>query len=319
MQDFPDPDAIASAVALREVANSLAGVQCSLAHGGVVGRAENAAMVRYLGLNLRPIEEIEPAKFSAVAMVDTQPGTGNNSLAADVVPDIVIDHHPIRRATRRSPFTDIRSRYGATATILWEYLQAAGIAPQTPLATALIYGIRSDTHDLGRESTQADVNAFLALYPLANKRMLSRIENGQVPRRYFRVLAQGLTSARTFGKCVVTGLGEIESADVLGEVADLLLRNEESTWALCLGVCKGTLWISLRTSDTGVNAGAFMRRTVGRDGTGGGHNASAGGQIPLEEDSWLARRKAEERVVQRFLRLAGESERRGQALIADGA
>jgi nanoRNase/pAp phosphatase (c-di-AMP/oligoRNAs hydrolase) len=262
MQDFPDPDAIACAVALRELANKLAGLQCSLTHGAVVGRAENCALVRYLGLNLRPIEEIDAAKFDVVAMVDTQPGT-NNSLPSDVVPEIVIDHHPIKDATRRSDFTDIRSRYGAASTILYEYLECADIALDAQLATALLYGIRSDTHDLGRESTQADIDAYLALYPIANKRMLSKIEHGRVPRTYFRHLAEGLTNASVFGSCVLTGLGEIESADMLGEVADLLLRNEESTWALCYGYCRGKLWLSLRTSDTAIDAGDIMRRTVG--------------------------------------------------------
>jgi nanoRNase/pAp phosphatase (c-di-AMP/oligoRNAs hydrolase) len=315
MQDFPDPDAIASAVALRELAHTLADTQCSITHGGVVGRAENRAMVKYLGLNLRPIEEVDSGKFDALAMVDTQPGTGNNSLSADVVPEIVIDHHPIRNATRRVAFTDIRSKYGASATILYEYLRCAGITPDVPLATALLYGIRSDTHDLGRTSTQADVEAYLALYPSANKRMLSSIEHGQVPPDYFRLLAEGLTRARVFGASVVTGLGDIDSADMLGEVADLLLRNETSTWALCYGYCRSQMWLSLRTSDPAVDAGKVMHRIVGKRGSGGGHNAAAGGQIPVADESWTKRRKLEADITQRFLRLIGEREERGQRLV----
>ena len=314
MQDYPDPDAIASAVALRELANTLAGTQCSLAHGGVVGRAENCAMVRYLGLNLRPIEELDPSRFEAVAMVDTQPGTGNNSLSEDV-PAIVIDHHPIRAVTRKAAFTDIRSRYGATSTILYEYLACAGITPGVPLATALLYGIRSDTQDLGRESTQADVDAYLALYPIANKRMLGKIVNGRVPRTYFRLLGEGIMNARIFGSCIVSGLGDIESADMLGEVADLLLRHEESKWALCYGFCRGKLWLSLRTTELDMNAGRIMRRVVGKKGSGGGHNASAGGQIPLKNDTWIEKTKVESAAVQRFLRAVGEGGHRGQRLV----
>ncbi len=149
MQDNPDPDSIAAAVALRKLANTLAQVQCSIAHGGTVGRAENRALVRYLNLNLRPVEEIKFETFDAIAIVDTQPGVGNNSLAPDIVPDIVIDHHPFRMTTRRSKFSDVRSNYGATATILLEYLTQAKIEPDMQLATALLYAIRSDTQDLG--------------------------------------------------------------------------------------------------------------------------------------------------------------------------
>jgi len=314
LQDFPDPDAIGSAAALRELANKLTGTQCSIAHGGVVGRGENRAMVRYLGLKLRPIEELDPRRFSLIAMVDTQPGTGNNSLPPEFFPHIVIDHHRIRPQTRKAPFTDIRSHYGAVCTILYEYLRVADIPIEPPVATALAYGIRSDTQDLGRESTQADIEAFLELYPLANKRMLSVIENGCVPRAYFRALARALLSARLYGRCVVSALGEVESADILGEAADLLLRNEESDWALCYGYFGGKLWLSLRTNKQSANAGVVMRRIVGRKGTGGGHNATAGGQIPVDNTK-RARALVEKKVVERFLKAAGEPERQGEPLV----
>jgi nanoRNase/pAp phosphatase (c-di-AMP/oligoRNAs hydrolase) len=315
MQDFPDPDAIASAVALREIAKTLGNTQCSIAHGGVVGRAENAALVKYLGLNLRHVDELDEAKFDLVAMVDTQPGTGNNSLSPDVIPDVVIDHHPMRSATRKAAFTDIRSRYGATSTILYEYLRCAEITPDVPLATALLYGIRSDTQDLGREATRADVTALLDLYPISNVRMLSTIRNGRVPREYFRLLAEGLTNARVFGSAIITALGDIDSADMLGEIADLLLRTEETKWALCYGICHRKLWLSLRTSEPGTNAGAFMHRLVGRLGTGGGHNVAAGAQIPLANESWVERNRLESLIIQRFLHLTGGREQRGQRLI----
>jgi len=113
IQDNPDPDGLASAVALRKLANGLANLQCSIACGGTVGRGENRALVKYLGLNLRAIGEIDFSKFDLVATVDTQPGTGNNSLPKDAQPHIVIDHHPIARVTRAVPFTDIRSGHYA--------------------------------------------------------------------------------------------------------------------------------------------------------------------------------------------------------------
>ncbi len=165
MQDYPDPDAIASAAGLRALVNASDGIQCSLAHGGVVGRAENRALSNYLALNLRSMADVDVNRFDLIAMVDSQPGTGNTALPPEVVPHIVIDHHPCRRATRRSAFTDVRSRYGATSTILYEYLSGSGVDIGVDLATALLYGIRTDTQDLGRETCPADIHAYLALYP----------------------------------------------------------------------------------------------------------------------------------------------------------
>lgn len=307
LQDFPDPDAMGSAAALRELAN-VNGVACTVACGGVVGRAENRVLMRYLDINLQTMATLDVDQFDLIGMVDTQPATGNNSLDREVVPDIVIDHHPVRRETRRSPFLDIRKRYGATSTMLYEYLVAAGMTIGVPLATGLLYGIRSDTNDLGREATQADIDAFISLYPIANKRMLGRIVMERLPPVYFQIMSVGLLNARVQGSCVFSDLGEIENPDMLGEVADLLLRNEQSTWAMCYGRYGDRVLISLRTSQLDADAGKFMHRIVGRRGTGGGHNAMAGGQIPLHTGSATEVRQLGRTIVARLLRLTGTKE-----------
>ena len=247
MQDNPDPDAIAAAVALRKLANTLAEVQCSIAHGGTVGRGENRAMVKYLGLNLRAMDQIDPALFELFALVDTQPCTGNNSLPANIEPDIVIDHHPCRRTTRQCRFTDIRNHYGASVTILYEYFKNAEIKIDVPLATAMLYAIRSDTQDLGRDTSRADVLALTELYTIGNKRMLSQIQRGLVQRDYFQMLSDALKKAKAYGNAIVTNLGEIENPDMVAEVADLLLRDEMTDWVMVCGLNRDKLMISLRT------------------------------------------------------------------------
>lgn len=314
MQDYPDPDAIAAAVALRKLVNVLSGAQCSLAHGGTVGRGENRALVRYLNLNLRSCSEIDFDKFDLTAMVDTQPGTGNNSFPGDRVPDIVIDHHPIRKATRAVGVTDIRKNYGATSTILYEYLLAAGIEPDVPLATALLYAIRSDTQDLGREATRADTDAIGRLYTQANKRMLSEIQRGRVQREYYRLLGQALGNARVYDSCIITSLGEVTIPDMVGEVADLLLRDDTTCWALCYGFYKEQMLLSLRTSQTGKSAEKVMRSIVARRGTGGGHDTIAGGQIPLKKGTKAEISRIEKVVRQKLLKGVGAETQYGQKL-----
>ena len=315
LQDSPDPDAIAAAAALRKLANSLADVQCSVAHGAKIGRGENLALVEYLRPGLRPLTEVDPATFDLVAMVDTQPGAGNNSLPEAIGPDIVIDHHPIRPATRRARFTDIRRSYGATSTILHEYLRAGGIVPDVPLATALLYGIRSDTLDMGAGAAQADGDAIEALYALANKRMLSQIQHGRVAPGYFHLLASALRDARVYGDCIISGLGKVDNPDMMAEVADLLLRHEQAVWTLCYGFYDDRMVLSLRTSDAAKRADKVARRIVGRTGCGGGHNARAGGQIPLRDRTAAERRRMEAAVRRRMLRAVGAANRRGERLV----
>src|SRR5215210_5432982 len=88
--DNPDPDALASAAALKFLVHELAGKEAVIAQGGIVGRAENRAMLTYLNIDLRPVGELHLASNVHVALVDTQPGRTNNSLPADVTPTIVI-------------------------------------------------------------------------------------------------------------------------------------------------------------------------------------------------------------------------------------
>ncbi len=303
LQDNPDPDAIGAAMALRKIANSFGSIQCSLAHGGTIGRAENRALVNYLGINLRQVGELDVHKFDAIATVDTQPGTGNNSLPPGIVPDIVIDHHPIRQETRSCSFIDIRRRYGATATILFEYLQQADIKPDVPLATALLYGIRSDTQDLGREATRADMNAIGVLYPIANKRMLGQIQRGAVRREYYRHLSDVLQNARIYAsKVIVTTVGQTDNPDMIGETADLLLRDEQTNWSVCYGYYQNKMLISVRTEDPAGDAGKVVHKMVSRKGTGGGHVTYAGGQIPADGLSKTKIARLEKLVVKRLLK-----------------
>jgi nanoRNase/pAp phosphatase (c-di-AMP/oligoRNAs hydrolase) len=317
MQDNPDPDSIASAIALRKIANSLNNVQCTIAHGGTVGRAENRALVRYLGLNLRPCTEIEFERFDCIAMVDAQPGTGNTSLPAGMVPDIVIDHHPLRAATRAVKFIDIRREYGATATILLEYLIQAGIEPDIQLATALFYAIRSDTQDLGKQAIKADIEAVALLFPLANKRMLSEIQRGSVPRAYFRMLDEALRNARIYGHAVITRLAVLDNPDMIAEVADLLLREDETYWTMCMGISGGKLFISIRTSKEDARADKIIRRVVAGKGTGGGHQTFAGGQIPLQNAAKSQCGSLEKLAQRRFLKAIGVDAKHWQKLISN--
>jgi nanoRNase/pAp phosphatase (c-di-AMP/oligoRNAs hydrolase) len=285
LQDNPDPDALASAVAMRKLANTLNDIQCSITSGGAICRAENRAMAKYLGLNLRPVEQVDFQSFDLVAMLDTQPRTGNNCLPKKIEPDIVIDHHPCRDATRLCWFTDIRSRYGATSTILAEYLFAARIKPDTQIATALLYGIRSDTQDLGRDAIQADIKALMRLYPQANKRILSQIQRGLVQRGYYRLLSLALKNARVFGKAVISNLGTVDNPDMIGEMADLLLRDEQIEWTFCYGLSQDKIQLSIRTDVETPPASRVIRRMVAHLGTGGGHESYAGGQVPTKRFS----------------------------------
>jgi nanoRNase/pAp phosphatase (c-di-AMP/oligoRNAs hydrolase) len=317
MQNNPDPDAIAAACALRELANKTAGVNCRLSYGGTIGRAENRELVNYLGFAFYPFDKVDFQQSDLIALVDTQPATGNNPLPAGIEPDIIIDHHPKIEASKDVTFTDIRENYGATSTMLLEYLRHAKIAPEMPLATALLYGIRSDTQDLGREATKADIEAIEALYPLANKRMLGQIQRGRVPSAYYQMLTTALVNTRQYSHCLVSSIGDINNPDMIGEVADLLLRHEEVDWVMCYGFYENQLLLSLRTQDSRLDAGDVAHKIVYKLGTGGGHESMAGGQIQSKRGrySTLERKKLSRLIQNRFLKALRIRTRKAKYLV----
>ncbi|MDP2577438.1 MAG: DHH family phosphoesterase [Gemmatimonadota bacterium] len=315
--DNPDPDALASAYALLKLVESFNGLPARMAFGGIVGRAENRTMVRELELPLTPARDLVFDDSDLVAVVDSQPGTGNNSLPAGRAPTIVIDHHALRPETNQAKFFDVRPGLGATCTIMTEYLQAAGIPLEGALATALFYGIQSETQDLGRESTHQDLDAIHILSSAADRRMISRIRYPKLSPAYFTSLHRSLERARTRGAVVISHLGNLDYPDLVAELADFYLRREGATWSICVGRFGDDMLISIRTTLQDAAAGELLRRVVGADGDAGGHGMIAGARIPLgglsEED---ARLKGEE-VVNRFVKELGMENEAGSGLLGD--
>jgi len=284
--DYPDPDAIGSALALAFLLEGSLGVTATLAHGGIIGRAENKAMVQLLSIDMKPLHEVYGGQYDVVALVDAQPGAGNLVLPPGLRPAVVIDHHAETRANLEGvPFVDIRPTCGATSTVLTGYLQAAGLTPDQRTATALFYGIKADTMGLARAASDADVEAYLYLLPLANTKILAQIENAQVPLAYFRAFERALERTFIYGDVVVCNLGPMDWPDLAAEMADFLLRWEGARWVFCTGVFQGEIVLSVRTNEMEANAGHVVREVVEGLGTGGGHGLMAGGRVPLDGSS----------------------------------
>jgi nanoRNase/pAp phosphatase (c-di-AMP/oligoRNAs hydrolase) len=304
MHDNPDPDALAAAMGLKLLLEHELGAPAALALGGIVGRAENRAMVDALQIPLLPIDDLDPARFDVLAIVDSQPGTGNNSLPPGRDIDIIVDHHPPRGEIPRAPWCDIRPQLGATTTIVLQYLRERGIPLSTPLATGLFYALRTETRDLGREATDAEHAAYLHLVPMVDHKILFRISNPKVPREHYAALDRALRSAQVWGSLVAINLGELSYPDLVAELADLLMSFEGASHVLCCGRYKGRAFLSLRTDARHSRAGTLMRQIIGADGAAGGHGTMAGGRLhtPFHDDAALA--AAFDTIVRRLLAAA---------------
>lgn len=304
--DNPDPDALASGKALATLLQSAWNIPSRLLYSGLVQRAENRAMLRLLTPEWTHSDVLpELGQFSAVALVDTQPGAGNNRLPATHIPQIVIDHHhPIREVIPLIPYAHIQPDIGATVTLLNQYLEAAGLAPDADLAAAMFYGIKTDTRGLSRGASAVDEAVYVKLLARLDHMKLIQIEQAGLPQEYFRAFNQGLQAAQVYSRSVVADLGPMHRPDLAAEMADLLIRLEGARAVLCLGTHDETLHLSIRTEPVGEDAGLLVQQVIVAPGKAGGHGTMAGGQVPLDgKDATLL---AEE-IVRRFLAVMGDA------------
>jgi nanoRNase/pAp phosphatase (c-di-AMP/oligoRNAs hydrolase) len=316
MHDNPDPDALAAALGLGRLLEHELHATVTLGHGGIVGRAQNRAMVDTLGMPLVPVERIDPARYDLIALVDSQPETGNNSLPAGHRIDVIIDHHPVRPASARAPWCDIRPDFGATSTIVFEYLRACGVPLDAKLATAFFFALRTETRDLGRESTGAERTAYLSLVPLVDHGLLYRMSHPKVPREHFVALDRALRSALVFGDVVAVNLGTLGYPDLVAEIADLLLAFEGARIVLCLGEYHDSVYLSLRTEADNARAGGVMRHIVAHDGAAGGHGTMAGARLFAPVTSEAKLEEVFREMVRRLIETLGQAAVAGDPLLS---
>lgn len=298
----PDPDAIASAAALQHLLRARAGIESRIVYRGVIGRAENKALVEHLGSPLHLLTESDLHSTEAILLIDTQPGAGNNPLPAHRTPVVVIDHHPYVEGGAGAMYSDITPELGACSTILTRYLQAAGIEPPLPLATALFYGIKTDTRALGRGVHQADIDAYFYLQPRIDVEALAEIEYAQAPPVYFKSLVRTLQTLRIYDGVVSAYVGDGEYPDMAAEMADFLLRIEKTRWVISGVAYQGRLFVSVRTRDPQGRADRLIRKMVGLEGSAGGHGMLAGGMAYLDGEDPA---RLWQQLVQRALQYLG--------------
>ena len=271
-----DPDAIASAMAVSRLLWHKVG-STTIAHINVINRPDNLTMIRLLGVKLVHLEEIEPAAYSRVVIVDSQPDHSPEFL--DFTPQVVIDHHPDSGV--KAPFVDIRPKYGATASILTEYLRAAKIKPSVRLATGLFHAIKTDTANFQRQTLMEDVRAFQYLFKHANPHLARKIEQAEIQFDYLKYFKNALSSMRVRKNRVYVHLGSVVNPDVCVSIADFFMRVNRVAWSIVSGIYRRKLVIILRNDGIRKNAGNVANKGFGQIGSAGGHKSMARAEIEL--------------------------------------
>lgn len=304
--DYPDPDALAAAFALQHLAQSKFNIECRIAFGGVIGRTENRAMVRHLRIPVHPLRSTWLKRFSNVALVDTQPNFENNSYPKNAKATLVIDQHS-SAAKPNAELALVDEECGATCVIVAQAMLLLGGPIPPRVATALAYGILTDTLDLYRAARPDVVQTYLRVLHFCDMRTLARIQNPVRSRKFFITLGSAIQNASLQRSLMVSHLGQVENPDLIAQVAEFLLAYRRAKWCLVTGRFRGKLHASLRTTSPDAQAGEVLRAAFQNPRLAGGHGQIAGGSCRIgsaaSEDVWQERESALQTRLARRLRI----------------
>ncbi len=273
----PDPDAIASGLALRTL---LRRTKQTAIIGTMqpVARPENLRMLKLLEIGVEQVTAEQFGSFEKIALVDVQPHYFGEALRHV---DLVVDHHP-ETSGYTAVFKDIRPDYGSTSTILTEHLQAVDLDISERTATAMLYAIKSDTLFFNRQANRADLDAFSFLYPLADASLIRKMEGAEITRERLDFVIKAWQQGRMVERVFCAFLGEPPRDDFIPYVADFYLQLEDVQWTVVSGVVNDQMVISVRNLGYSRNAGDFVRRWFNDIGSAGGHRTMAKAVVPLE-------------------------------------
>ncbi len=273
----PDPDAIASGLALRTL---LRRTKQTAIIGTMqpVSRPENLRMLKLLEIGVDTVTADQFGSFEKIALVDVQPHYFGDALRHV---DLVVDHHP-ETSGWTAMFKDIRSDYGSTSTILTEHLQAVDLDISERTATAMLYAIKSDTLFFNRQANRADLDAFSFLYPLADASLIRKMEGAEITRERLDYVIKAWQQGRMVEHVFCAFLGEPPRDDFIPYVADFYLQLEDVQWTVVSGVVNDQMVVSVRNLGYSRNAGDFVRRWFNDIGSAGGHRTMARAVVPLE-------------------------------------
>ncbi len=306
LQTNPDPDSIASGVALKLYAKAF-GVDADMIYDGVIGHSQNRALVNALELDMLEAERVDFKTYTSFALVDVATHA-NCALPKDILPTIVIDHHSVPAGEVRARYQDL-TVVGATSTLLTNYLRYAAVEIDRATAAALVLGILTDTMNFTRGATPLDFEAFEHLMKFADANILRRLLSPAISSDALDTLASAIKASKIRGSYLTANVGEVKDRDLIAQASDFLLNREGVTTTFVYGICGDVIRASARTNDMTLHIAQTLKKAFSGLGSAGGHARMAGATIPLKAlgkvDKKGLRRQMNTLIGRKFLEAVG--------------
>lgn len=278
MHNSPDPDSIASAFGLQYLLAE-AGIEAEICYRGEIDKYSTQRMMELLDIRLRNIRDIKDMmEEDYIILIDSQKG---NSNVTDFIGNEIasIDHHPVFHKYDYL-FSDIRPQVGACSSIIAHYFLDSKITIPSNIATALIYGIKTDTLDLSRGVSELDLDMFYTLYKAADIDLLNNIQLNQLQFCELTAYSNAINNIRIFENIGISNLGTDCPDSLLGTISDFLMSLKEVEFSIVYSRRNSGVKFSLRNETDYYDAGKIIEKALQGLGSGGGHKTMAGGFIP---------------------------------------
>ncbi|WP_318570407.1 bifunctional oligoribonuclease/PAP phosphatase NrnA [Salinigranum marinum] len=275
----PDPDTLASAMALETIAFDADVDDVTVLYSGTISHQQNRAFVNLLDLDLKTFSVDALDAADLVAFVDHSVPGGNNEVPEDVTIDIVIDHHTTEGV--EAGYVDHREEIGATATIMTEYLADLEIDTSDALATALMFAIRQETLTFLRGVTSAEYAAAERLHAKLDLDLLRDLAHPAVSESTVDAIGDAIDNRTVRGSTLISHTGWTTERDAIPQAADYLGDVEGVETCVVFGLIGDAVELSARSTDSRVHIGRVLEDAFSDVGSAGGHRQMAGGHISL--------------------------------------
>ncbi|MGM0652625.1 MAG: DHH family phosphoesterase [Bacillota bacterium] len=284
----PDPDAIASAYAIKLILNYYS-IESVIYAEKKLSLPQNQILIDKLKIPVRFDEDINIKKYEAYIVPDFQ----NNrvDVFGDSIPCAVhIDHHARSSDAIKADYALLRADVGSTSTmvalILKELALDLSSEEMNSVATALMLGIQTDT-DNYEHIKPLDVEALSYLSALADLSFIENINSLPPTPEMLFFYNKGTGNEVVYRDWGLYGIGFVESKnrDSIALAADMILKNRNHSLVAVFAVIenpnKGEMYldVSLRSASSSVDLNKIIKRITPN---GGGRQYKGAYQVKLD-------------------------------------
>ncbi len=227
----PDPDAIASSFAISAVCRSL-NVSSTIVATKKLSLPQNRAMVGILDIPLDISPRLpDPGQFDAYIVTD-HPSSTAGELTESLPCAVYIDHHEPSVEKAKADFILREEDAGSTSTLVALLIKNLDAplesSTMTSIATALLYGIYTDTDKYSRAG-KLDYEALDFLSHFSDHEAFNRISSIPLSRETLGLIKTAIANKIVHKDWLIAGVGFIDAShrDSIAIIADFLLRREE--------------------------------------------------------------------------------------------